>query len=70
MKKIVVVLVAAASAFVGCLGPDSGVDSQKPLKVAVFEDNGGGKYDGVCAGAFFAMQQSREGYSRLGLIPY
>ena len=40
MKKIVVVLVAAASAFVGCLGPDSGVDSQKPLKVAVFVDNG------------------------------
>ena len=40
MKKIVVVLVAAASAFVGCLGPDSGVDSQKPLRVAVFVDNG------------------------------
>ena len=31
---------------------------------------GGGKYYGVCAGAFLAMQQSREGYPRLGLIPF
>ena len=30
----------------------------------------GGKYYGVCAGAFLAMQQSREGYPRLGLIPF
>ena len=31
---------------------------------------GGGKYYGVCAGAFLAMQQSREGYPRLGLVPF
>ena len=31
---------------------------------------GGGKYYGVCAGAFLVMQQSREGYPRLGLIPF
>lgn len=31
---------------------------------------GGGKYYGVCAGAFLSMQQSREGYPRLGLIPF
>jgi glutamine amidotransferase-like uncharacterized protein len=30
----------------------------------------GGKYYGVCAGAFLAMQQSREGFPRLGLIPF
>ena len=40
MKKTIVVLIAALSAFVGCLSPDSGADSQKPLKVAVFVDNG------------------------------
>ena len=31
---------------------------------------GGGKYYGVCAGAFLAMQQSRKDYPRLGLIPF
>ncbi len=30
----------------------------------------GGKYYGVCAGAFMAMQQSRKDYPRLGLIPF
>ena len=30
----------------------------------------GGKYYGVCAGAFLALQQSREGYPRLGLVPF
>ena len=40
MKKTIVVIIAAVSAFVGCLGPDSGADPQKPLKVAVFVDNG------------------------------
>ena len=30
----------------------------------------GGKYYGVCAGAFMAMQQSRADYPRLGLIPF
>ena len=40
MKKTIVVLIAAVSAFVGCLGPKAGADTQKPLKVAVFVDNG------------------------------
>lgn len=31
---------------------------------------GGGKYYGVCAGAFLTMQQTREGYPRLGFIPF
>ena len=31
---------------------------------------GGGKYYGVCAGAFLALQQSRENYPRLGLLPF
>lgn len=30
----------------------------------------GGKYYGVCAGAFLALQQSRDDYPRLGLVPY
>ena len=30
----------------------------------------GGKYYGVCAGAFLALQQSRPGYPRLGLVPF
>ncbi len=30
----------------------------------------GGKYYGVCAGAFLALQQSREDYPRLGLVPF
>ena len=30
----------------------------------------GGKYYGVCAGAFLALQQSRENYPRLGLVPF
>ena len=30
----------------------------------------GGKYYGVCAGAFLAMQQSRKDYPRLGLVPF
>ena len=40
MRKTIVVLIAAVSAFVGCLGPKAGTDTQKPLKVAVFVDNG------------------------------
>ena len=40
MRKTIVVIIAAVSAFVGCLSPDSGADSQKPLKVAVFVDAG------------------------------
>ena len=40
MKKTIVVIIAAVSAFVGCLSPDSGVETQKPLKVAVFVDAG------------------------------
>ena len=40
MKKTIVVLIAAVSAFVGCLGPKAGADTQKPLKVAVFVDAG------------------------------
>ena len=31
---------------------------------------GGGKYYGVCAGAFLAAQVSRPNYPRLGLVPY
>lgn len=31
---------------------------------------GGGRYYGVCAGAFLAMQQSIEGYFRLGIVPF
>ena len=31
---------------------------------------GGGKYYGVCAGAFLALQQSREDRPRLGLVPF
>jgi len=30
----------------------------------------GGKYYGVCAGAFLALQQSRKDYPRLGLVPF
>ncbi len=30
----------------------------------------GGKYYGVCAGAFLALQQTRENYPRLGFVPY
>ena len=30
----------------------------------------GGKYYGVCAGAFMALQQSRPGWPRLGIVPY
>ena len=40
MKKTIVVIIAAVSAFVGCVSPDSGVEAQKPLKVAVFVDAG------------------------------
>ena len=40
MRKMVVVLTATLAVFLGCIGPSSEVDSQKPLKVAVFVDAG------------------------------
>ncbi|MBR3778027.1 MAG: hypothetical protein IKL02_10610, partial [Kiritimatiellae bacterium] len=40
MRKTIVVLMAAVSAFIGCVSPDLGVEAQKPLKVAVFVDSG------------------------------
>jgi len=43
---------------------EKGVDA---LKRFVFE---GGKYYGVCAGAFLALQQSRPDRPRLGLVPF
>ena len=44
-----------------------GEKGAEALKRFVF---GGGRYYGVCAGAFLAMQQSRENYPRLGLVPF
>ncbi|MBO5647659.1 MAG: hypothetical protein J6S30_02720, partial [Kiritimatiellae bacterium] len=40
MRKTIVVLIAAVSAFVGCVSLDSGAEAQKPLRVAVFVDSG------------------------------
>ncbi|MBO7206691.1 MAG: hypothetical protein J6W10_03670 [Kiritimatiellae bacterium] len=40
MKKTIVVLFAAVSAFLGCVGPKSEGDPKRPLKVAVFVDAG------------------------------
>jgi len=44
-----------------------GDDGAEALKRFVRE---GGKYYGVCAGAFLAMQQSIEGFSRLDMVPF
>ena len=44
-----------------------GEKGAKALKKFVL---GGGKYYGVCAGAFLAMQQSRPDRPRLGLLPF
>lgn len=44
-----------------------GDDGAAALKRFVRE---GGKYYGVCAGAFLAMQQSIEGFTRLDMVPF
>ena len=44
-----------------------GTNGVAALKRYVLE---GGKYYGVCAGAFMALQQSRPGRPRLGIVPF
>ena len=44
-----------------------GEDGAEAIKRFV---RGGGKYYGVCAGAFLALQQTREARPRLGLVPF
>ena len=44
-----------------------GTNGIEKLRKYVLE---GGKYYGVCAGAFMALQQSRPGWPRIGIVPY